>query len=119
MSAKEPLLDDDVLRELREMLGAGLDPVLSSFGNQAREVLGAMETALTAGDADTLRKLAHTLKGSAGSVGAKALGTQVARVEKLASGGNMTAAAFQMELLPALVSKTVHALRQLGVQRGA
>lgn len=101
------------------MLGAGLDPVLSSFGVQTRQVLADMEQAITAGDVDTVRKLAHTLKGSAGAVGAKALGTQVARVEKLAAANNLAGAAFQMELLPALVSKTLHALTPLRTQRGA
>lgn len=119
MSAKEPLLDDDILRELREMLGAGLDPVLSSFGVQTRQVLAEMEQAITAGDVEAVRKLGHTLKGSAGAIGARALSTQAARIEKLAAANNLAEAAFQMELLPALVSKTLHALAPLRAQRGA
>lgn len=119
MSATEPLLDADVLRELRDMLGPALDPVLQSFGGQVREVFGLMERAHAAGDASTLRTLAHKLKGSAGSVGASALGTRVARIEKLAAAGDLAAAGFQMETLPALISKTAHALNQLPNQRGA
>jgi HPt (histidine-containing phosphotransfer) domain-containing protein len=112
MADHHDLLDRDTLRELREMLGAGLAPVLSQFGSQAHELLRAMEKQVQSGDAPAVRALAHKLKGSAGSVGARRLATEAARLEKLSAAGELDAVRAHLVSFPTLVDRTVQALHQ-------
>ena len=117
MTTPDALLDTEVLRELRTLLGAGLDPVLAAFGTQSAELLADLTAATAAGDAAAVRRLAHLLKGSAGSVGARALGTLAAELEQGALRGDIDAVRERIVPLPALVTATVAALA--GDQRGA
>jgi two-component system, sensor histidine kinase and response regulator len=59
----------------------------------------AMQAAAAAGDVPVLRRLAHTLKGSAGTVGATRLQDAALVLEKAVVRGDMTEAA---RLIPAL-----------------
>jgi HPt (histidine-containing phosphotransfer) domain-containing protein len=117
MTTHDALLDGEVLRELRTLLGAGLDPVLAAFGTQSDELLAGLAAATAAGDAASVRRLAHLLKGSAGSVGARQLGTRAAELEQCALSGDIDAVRERLVPLPALVAATVAALQ--GDQRGA
>ena len=64
-----PLLDHEVLAELE---GFGRDFVvelLNTFAAQATTLVGQMEAGIAAGDGDAVHRAAHTMKGSAASVG--------------------------------------------------
>lgn len=112
MSNHNELLDLDTLRELRDMLGDGLSPVLTQFGAQAQELLQLMEQRALAGDVHAIRTLAHKLKGSAGSVGARTLAADAAQLEKVAASDDLEGVRAHLETLPALVTRTVQALRE-------
>jgi HPt (histidine-containing phosphotransfer) domain-containing protein len=110
MTDHQELLDLDTLRELREMLGAGLAPVLTQFGAQAQELLAGMEQQARSGDLPAVRTLAHKLKGSAGSVGARALAAEAAQLEKSAAAGDLVGVRAQLEQMSPLAVRTVQAL---------
>ena len=64
--------------------GAALRALLSLFISDAATRLDALRRAATAGDLETVLVHTHTLKGSAGTFGAVALGALLGRVEEAA-----------------------------------
>jgi two-component system sensor histidine kinase RpfC len=71
-----PLIRESTLRHL-EMLGEGQEDfmpiVIHGFISETEKLLEAMRHALTHDDLDAFLELAHTVKGSAGNIGAEAL----------------------------------------------
>ncbi len=71
-----PLIRESTLRHL-EMLGEGqedfLPIVIHGFISETEKLLEAMRHALAHNDLDAFLELAHTIKGSAGNIGAEAL----------------------------------------------
>lgn len=110
MSDHDDVLDLDTVRELREMLGAGLTPVLAQFGVQAEELQRGIEARLRDGDLAAVRTLAHKLKGSAGAVGARALAAEAAQLERASADGQLESARARLDALPGLIARTVQAL---------
>ena len=73
--------DTDLARELAEI-----------FLADAPSQLAALRDAIDAGDADRLRRAAHTLKGSVGVFGAVALQTLAEQMEQAGRAGDLPAA---------------------------
>ncbi|NDU92092.1 MAG: response regulator [Ferrovum sp.] len=71
-----PLIRESTLRHL-EMLGEGQEDfmpiVIHGFISETEKLLEAMRHALAHNDLDAFLELAHTIKGSAGNIGAEAL----------------------------------------------
>jgi HPt (histidine-containing phosphotransfer) domain-containing protein len=111
MTLPPALIDDDVLRELRHLLGTGLEVVLNQFGVQARQLTRELVAAARADDTGTVRTLAHRLKGSAGTVGARRLGETAAALEQQAVAGDAVAVRVTLDALPALVEATLLAMQ--------
>ncbi len=59
------------------------DQLLDLFMDDAQTLIGAVEASLAAGDLVALKRAVHTLKSTAGAVGAQALAAQAAAVEAL------------------------------------
>jgi PAS domain S-box-containing protein len=86
-----PTLDLAVLRGLRE-LGAPGEPdaaaeLVALFLREAEPACARMEKALTEQNADALRATAHSLKGSAGNLGAHRLAALATKLEQQARNG--------------------------------
>jgi HPt (histidine-containing phosphotransfer) domain-containing protein len=71
--------------------------IVKIFLEDTPQLLASMESAEAAGDAKTLRRLAHSLKGSAGTVGATALQASALGLEQAVDGGDLQAA---REMIP-------------------
>jgi HPt (histidine-containing phosphotransfer) domain-containing protein len=67
--------------------------ILSEFVEQNKTLFDDLDRALAAGDAVSLRRAAHTLKGSSRTVGAEAVASIASEIEVLAASGNLAAAA--------------------------
>lgn len=76
--------------------------LLGRFSSKTRSQLADMQAAAAATDARTLREIAHSIKGAAWSLRAKALGDAAMGVETAAGSGDVTTAA---SLLPELSSR--------------
>jgi signal transduction histidine kinase/CheY-like chemotaxis protein len=76
--------------------------LLVRFSAKTRSQLADMEAAGAAGDAKTLREIAHSIKGAAWSLTAKELGDAAMRIESAAGAGDAATAA---GLLPALSAR--------------
>jgi two-component system, sensor histidine kinase and response regulator len=66
--------------------------VIKIFLEDVPKQLAGIDEALSAGDAKTLRRLAHTLKGSSGTAGAEALQEASLRLEQAAAAGDLVGA---------------------------
>ena len=88
-------VDAAIVAELRA-LGEDADPdflpqLLSRFVTETDARLDQLRSALDAGDARTVGMIAHTIKGSSGSVGGGRLARSCGRLEKRAIAGRLTA----------------------------
>lgn len=66
--------------------------VIQIFIEDVPRQLTGIDEALAAGDAPTLRRLAHSLKGSSGTAGAEALQHASQALEQAAAAGDLRAA---------------------------
>ena len=67
--------------------------ILADYLLQGTGLIEALEGAVAAGDAATLRQAAHTLKGTSHTVGAEAVGLGSAEMEHIGAGGDIALAA--------------------------
>lgn len=77
-------LDPAVFDKLREILGPALQQSVSPFLEDTPANLTQLELAVQEGNADTVRAVAHSIKGSSGNLGATTLAQLAKEVEELA-----------------------------------
>lgn len=111
------VLDLSVLQELHEVLDDALLDIVQAFldglEGEVHAIMDACEQ-----DADRLRRCAHSLKGSAANMGARALAELCSGIEKQAHQGEVAACRLRMGELQALALVTQDALRAY-MQRAA
>lgn len=103
-------LDISALNELKDMLGDALAEIAESFLEGLDAEVGAIQQALGV-DAAAVRAAAHSLKGSAGNMGARVLAGLAAKVEKSAVEGDLAGCAVLIADLPAVAAQARQALR--------
>jgi PAS domain S-box-containing protein len=86
------VLDAGVLDKLRLVTGDKFGLILKTFGGNAARLMDEMEIALAAGDSDRLMRAAHSLKSSAGQLGATALQDIAAAIEAATQDGTVSGA---------------------------
>jgi histidine phosphotransfer protein HptB len=103
------VIDAATFRELQDAAGADfVGELVDTFFDEAPAMLATLRTARTAGDADTYRRAAHSLKSNSLTFGATALAA-AARAEEL--GGIGEAAA--LDALEAEYARAAAALKEL------
>ena len=80
-SGSGPVIDKDILNELRSVLGADVDKLIDLFLDDTPMLLARLEAAALMPDYDELREAAHSLKSSSANLGAMALSAAAKRVE--------------------------------------
>ena len=85
------LIDHATLNELREALGDELDGIVKLYVDGLPTQSAELVALLAAHDLPTLRRSAHSLKGSSVSMGAQQLSELAAQIEKLAATGQGSA----------------------------
>jgi len=97
MNDQQPVVDPQQMDRLKEWGGPGLQrKMIDLFLSHARERVDQIKAGLSEGDAERAESGAHTLKSSAGNVGAS-------RVQTLAQEGETLAEAGKLEELQALL----------------
>jgi CheY-like chemotaxis protein len=77
-----PLIDQEVLDELRSMLGGEVDRLIDVFLEDTPRLVSALEVAASSGpDYVALRDAAHSLKSSSANLGAMSLSAAAKRIE--------------------------------------
>jgi CheY-like chemotaxis protein len=85
----EGSIDDEVLDELRAVLGAELDRLIRMFLDDAPKQISALEAAAVVPDFEALREHAHSLKSASANLGAMLLSAAAKRVELGARTGTL------------------------------
>jgi signal transduction histidine kinase/DNA-binding response OmpR family regulator len=89
------VLDPAPLAELREVFGDGgrstLDNLVASYRDGSVELVATLRAAAASGDAKTMHRAVHTLKGQSGTVGARRVEMVSTRLEERASKGDVGA----------------------------
>ena len=83
-------LDAEVLREIRELMGDDFELLLEAYQSDADASMAAIQSAVAAADAPTLRHYTHSLKGSCSNIGAVSLANLCARLEQRAKADDLT-----------------------------
>lgn len=111
MTAPAPAdtLDVAALNDLKDMLGEALAEIAESFLEGLSAEVVAIEQALAQG-APAIRAAAHSLKGSAGNMGARVLAQAASAIEKAAVEGDVARCADLTRALPAVAEQARHAL---------
>ncbi|MFN3703306.1 ATP-binding protein [Thermomonas sp.] len=84
-----PVLDGGVLGELREVLGAEVDRIVTVYLEDAPRLIAQLERAAASNDPIALRVAAHTLKSSSANVGATTLADAARDLEHGARDGTL------------------------------
>jgi len=112
-----PTIDRATFDALRETTGADfVKELVDTFLEEAPAMLEELRTALAAGDADTFRRAAHSLKSNSNTFGALALGTLARELEL---GGIARAAEGDGRPLDALEQEYSRVAAALGEMRHA
>jgi HPt (histidine-containing phosphotransfer) domain-containing protein len=93
---KDASVDVDVLRGLVGDDPAFVRDLLTDYRASARRLVAAIRSATAAADPDRASKVAHQLKSSSRSVGARRLGELCAGVERAGKTGNLDAVAAEL-----------------------
>ena len=105
-----PVIDEEVLDELRSMLGDEVQHLIDVFLEDTPKLLARLEVAASAGDLDGLRDAAHSLKSSSANLGAMLLSAAARRVEQGARDQSLERPAVAVALV---VNEFARARRQL------
>jgi len=117
MNSAPGQLDPAAIENLRAINpddgGEFLRELVDIFLADTPQHLGAIESAIAAGDAPTLTRAAHSIKGSAGNFGANHLAALARDIEALGKSGELTAVALALPGLRAEFGRVKPALEQL------
>src|SRR5690554_4032471 len=108
--APPPVIDEEVLGELRTMLGDEVEHLIEVFLEDTPKLLARLEIAASGPDYDALRDAAHSLKSSSANLGAMLLSAAARRVEHGARERNLERPAVAVALV---VNEFARARRQL------
>jgi signal transduction histidine kinase/CheY-like chemotaxis protein len=112
-------IDQATIAELQEAQDGLLDILIDIFASEGPEQLDGVRQALHRADMPEAARAIHTLKGGAGTIGARELANVCREVEKIAKDGDHEAV---MELLPTLdreLTRAVTALQALRTSQAA
>jgi signal transduction histidine kinase/DNA-binding response OmpR family regulator/HAMP domain-containing protein len=108
------VLNHAAFERLRTAMGAGfLDELLSTFVEDAQELVGTMRRAVGTRDTDAFRRAAHSLKSNAASVGAMTLSSMARDLEMMAKSGIIDGAGARVDRLAAECERVSRALREV------
>src|SRR5690606_7610629 len=79
--AQPPVLETDIVDDLRAMLGDEVDRLIDLFLEDTPRLISTLEAAAAGPDFDALRDAAHSLKSSSANLGAMSLSAAAKRVE--------------------------------------
>jgi HPt (histidine-containing phosphotransfer) domain-containing protein len=110
------LIDRSTFDRLLESFGGDTDflaEMLDTYFEDSPKQLAAMEAALAAGDAEQLRRAAHSLKSNSATFGAPAFSAQAKEIEMMAKEGDLRGAETKVAALVAEYPQVEHELREL------
>ncbi len=114
----EDPLDPDVVAGLRDLQQSGEPDILAElvelFVSDAAPRLAALREAVENGNAEGIERTAHTLKGSAGNMGARRMSDIASELQDAGVSGDLSAAGALLERLEGEYKRVRPALDELG-----
>jgi HPt (histidine-containing phosphotransfer) domain-containing protein len=110
------VIDRSAFDRFTESIGGDADflaEMLAAYFDDSPKQLAAMEAALAAGDADGLRRAAHSLKSNSATFGALDFSARAREIEMLAKQGDFRGAAPMVAVLAAEYPQVEQGLREL------
>jgi signal transduction histidine kinase/DNA-binding response OmpR family regulator len=112
------VLDGSTLEQLQTAMGSGFEELLSTFVEDARQLVDTLRRSLGRREVDAFRRAAHSLKSNATSFGATALSGLARDLEALARSGSLDGAEPRVERLGVECERVMRALRELKREPG-
>ena len=110
-----PVIDSEVLAELRQVMGAEFKSLVQMFITDAAKYIRQLEEAATESDLTRMIGPAHTLKSSSANLGAMAVSAAAKHIEVGAREGALPRPAVAVAVLDAEFQRASNALRRLVV----
>jgi len=111
----EPVLASEVLNELAEMFGDGggaiVADIISTYLDEAPDLIGRLRVAITNADADGVREAAHALKSSSANVGVLQISAWAKHMESAGRDGDLATIATVGTQLDTVSEAAIGALR--------
>ncbi|MBL4571208.1 MAG: Hpt domain-containing protein [Alcanivorax sp.] len=107
------ILDDEVVSELQDVMGQDFQMLVDSFQRDGAQRLVALQAAHEASDQETLRRQAHSFKGSSGNLGAVRVFDLCMQLENLAREGELEQVSDLLTRLGDAFDQACDALRQI------
>jgi len=108
-----PLLDDEIIAELREVMEDEFTDLLRNFLNDLSAQLARLQDAVERGDLDQLYHVAHKFKSSCGSIGALRLAELIQRLEQAGRERRPDDVGVQLRQARTVAAETTPGLRAL------
>ncbi|MDS4025819.1 MAG: Hpt domain-containing protein [Candidatus Contendobacter sp.] len=106
-----PLLDDEVITELRDIMEEDFAELLGVFLSDLPVQIARLQDAAVQGNADELYQIAHKLKSSCGSIGATRLTELVRRLEQIGRLKTLDVTTTLLRQVEMVTSETIAALQ--------
>ena len=104
-------VDVEALAELKDIMEDEFDILIETFVNDSEAKISTLSDVIAAGDAEELRKVAHSLKGSSSNVCAAQFSEYARQLEHMGKEGETAGAPEVFEQLKAEFSNVVDTLR--------
>jgi HPt (histidine-containing phosphotransfer) domain-containing protein len=106
-----PLVDDEVIAELREIMDDQFASLIRLFLNDLPLQINRLQTAAAQSDTEEIFQAAHKFKSSCGSIGAPRLAELARRLEQAARQGGLDAAVELLQHIQTVADETVACLQ--------
>jgi HPt (histidine-containing phosphotransfer) domain-containing protein len=110
----ESVIDQAVFNELKESVGADfVGELVNTFLEEAPGLIAQLRPALAAGDRETFRRAAHSIKSNAATFGAMQLNMLAKELEFMARDDRLGDVGDKVEILETAYQQSIIALKEL------
>lgn len=110
----DTLIDQEAWETMKSMTEpAFLVELIEVYLNDSPQLIEQIRTGLAAGEVDTVRRAAHSLKSNSASFGANRLANAARELEMIAKGGTLDGAGAKLETVEAEFSQLLPVLAEL------
>jgi len=110
----EPIIDQTIFANLKEMMGADfIGELIDTFCEETPQLLSQLRQSLAAQDAEAFRRTAHSLKSSSANFGALKFSALAKELEMMGKEGDLAGAGPRVEKLADQYILVQDALREL------
>lgn len=111
MSAN-PCIDSQILATLRDVMGDDYALLIDTYLNDSATRIESLAIEVNRGDADAVRRAAHSFKGSSSNIGASRLADYCGVMETMALAGDSAPWSYQLSVIKEEFANVARLLKQ-------